>query len=230
MTARRGVRRALLGAAALGLVVVAMPQAARASTDAAWAALKSGGHVLIVRHAQTVPGIGDPPGFRIGDCATQRNLSEAGRAEARRIGAEFERRGIRPDEVLSSRWCRCLDTARLAFGRVEGWAPLDSFFGDRTSEPERTREVLERAKRWQGPGTLVMVTHQVNISAATGESIAMGEGETILAAARRVGLEPPGKSERSDLGSPSTFGCCRLGSPTTPNSLRLSRCSATSIE
>ena len=101
-----------------------------------------------------------------------------------------DRREIAIGAVLSSRWCRCLETARLAFGRVEAWPPLDSFFGDRAGEPARTREVLERAKRWRGPGTLVMVTHQVNIAAATGESTAMGEGVVIDRTGRVVGRVP----------------------------------------
>jgi broad specificity phosphatase PhoE len=180
------VRLASAFLAAIGLFLAA-PPGARADESAAWSALAAGGHTLVLRHAATDPGIGDPPGFRLGDCSTQRNLSAGGRAQARAVGARLASRGIEIGAVLSSRWCRCLDTARLAFGRVESWTPLDSFFGDRTTEPERTREVLERAKRWQGPGTLVMVTHQVNISAATGESIAMGEGVVVDRAGRVVG-------------------------------------------
>ncbi len=172
--------------AAIVLFLAASP-GARADESAAWSALAAGGHTLLLRHAATDLGIGDPPGFRLGDCSTQRNLSAGGRAQAQAFGARLASRGVEIGAVLSSHWCRCLDTARLAFGRVEGWAPLDSFFGDRTTEPERTREVLERAKRWRGPGTLVMVTHQVNISAAVGESIAMGEGVVVDRTGRVVG-------------------------------------------
>ena len=180
------VRLASACLAVLSLILTA-PTVARADTDAAWDALASGGHTLVLRHATTDPGVGDPPGFRPGDCATQRNLSADGRAQARAIGERLASRGVAVAAVLSSRWCRCLDTARLAFGRVEGWAPLDSFFGDRATEPGRTREVLDRAKRWRGPGTLVMVTHQVNIVAATGESPAPGEGVVVDPAGRVVG-------------------------------------------
>ncbi len=175
MTAWHRVRRVLLGAAALGLAVVAMPQAAHASTDAAWAALKSGGHVLIVRHAQTVPGIGDPPGFRVDDCATQRNLSEAGRAQSKAMGEQLAAAGVRVDEALSSAWCRCLDTARLAFGRATPYEPANSFFESRATEPRQTAALRERVRAWQGSGTLALVTHQVNITALTGEVPAMGE-------------------------------------------------------
>jgi hypothetical protein len=102
------------------------PARGRANADELlWAALKEGGHVILIRHATTDPGTGDPPGFKLGDCSTQRNLSEAGRIEARRIGDAFAQRSIPVGEVRSSRWCRCLETARIAFGSVQPWAMLD---------------------------------------------------------------------------------------------------------
>lgn len=85
-------------------------------------------------HRAAEPGIGDPPGFRLGVCATQRQLSEQGRAQSQRIGAWFSARGLAPAEVRSSAWCRCLDTATLAFGRARAWTALNSFFGDRSVE------------------------------------------------------------------------------------------------
>ena len=183
-----GVR---LPSAAFALaVVLAAPAPVLADAEAAWSALASGGHTLLVRHAATVPGIGDPPGFRLEDCATQRNLSAEGRLQADAIGKRLASRSVAIGAVLSSRWCRCLDTARLAFGSVEEWPPLDSFFSDREAANARTRDVLERAKRWQGPGTLVLVTHQMNIIAAAGESTAMGEGLVIDRAGRVIGRVP----------------------------------------
>jgi phosphohistidine phosphatase SixA len=140
-----------------------------------WDALRSGGKIVILRHASTEPGLGDPPGFRLDDCATQRNLSEAGRVEARRIGAAFVRRAVPVSRVLSSRWCRCVETARLAFGRVEPWAPLDSFFDDRSREPQQTRAVRSLIAEPLTGGNLILVTHQVNITALTG--IVPGTGE-----------------------------------------------------
>jgi len=175
VSARRGALRALLRAAALGFAVVATAPIAHASTDTAWVALRAGGHVLIVRHAQTVPGIGDPPGFRVDDCATQRNLSEAGRAQSSAMGERLAAAGVRVDEVLSSAWCRCLDTARLAFGRASAYEPLNSFFGGRGAEPRQTAALRERVRAWKGPGTLALVTHQVNVTALTGEVPGMGE-------------------------------------------------------
>jgi len=175
MRARTGAfGRALAAVALAGFASVAL-----ASADAAWDALKAGGHVLVVRHAQTVPGIGDPPGFRIDDCATQRNLSEAGRAQSKAMGERLAGAGVRVGEVLSSGWCRCLDTARIAFGRATRYPPLDSFFDDRAVEPGRTAAVRERMRQWRGPGTLVLVTHQVNITALTGEVPAMGEAVVV---------------------------------------------------
>ena len=175
-----GRRRWLRGAVAWAIAATILPakllHAAGATAEAAAIAeLIPGGRVLLLRHAATVPGVGDPPGFRLGDCATQRNLSEAGRESARAFGARLAAAGVRFGPVLSSGWCRCLDTATLAFGRAERWPPLDSFFDDRRAEPARTAAVRARIAAWRGPGTLVLVTHMVNIAAIAGESTAMGE-------------------------------------------------------
>src|SRR5262245_52600081 len=78
-----------------------------------WAALRGGGHVALLRHAATVGGVGDPPGFRLDDCATQRNLTDKGRAEARRLGERFRAEAVPVGKLLSSQWCRCRDTATL---------------------------------------------------------------------------------------------------------------------
>ena len=111
-------RRAfLLGALAAPL--------ARAEGDArTWARLREGGHVILIRHAATVPGVGDQASFRLGDCATQRNLSEAGREESRRLGARIKSERVPVAKVYTSPWCRCQETARLAFGAAEDWEPL----------------------------------------------------------------------------------------------------------
>src|ERR1043165_8685349 len=105
------------------LLLLAWPCVARAS-EAIWAALGMPGSVVIVRHSYA-PGGFDPPTARLDDCATQRNLDEAGRAQARRIGEALRRRGVTVGTILSSPRCRCLDTARLAFGREpEPWMAL----------------------------------------------------------------------------------------------------------
>ena len=145
-----------------------------------WPELTRGGVAILLRHAQTEPGVGDPPNFRIGDCSTQRNLSEAGRQQARRIGSAFATRAIRIEQVLSSQWCRCLETARLAFPgtQVDPFPALNSFFEDRSSEQKQTRDAMARIAAIRAPSNLVFVTHHVNVLALTGE--VAGSGEAIL--------------------------------------------------
>ncbi len=144
-----------------------------------WQRLQGGGHVLLIRHAATHPGIGDPPGFRLALCSTQRNLSEGGKRDARAIGAALRDRGIALGPVLSSRWCRCLDTARLAFGRVQAAPMLDSMFTDgEAAARAKVRDTLARTAAFQNSGdkpNLVLVTHDVNIRALVNESVAQGE-------------------------------------------------------
>lgn len=140
-----------------------------------WPLLRQGGCVVLMRHAQTEPGIGDPPGFTIGRCETQRNLSAAGRAQAARVGEAFRREDIGIAAVRSSAWCRCTDTARLAFGRYTVWPAVNSFFQGQGDSNAQTREVLQTVADLRAPVNWVLVTHQVNISALTGEHPAMGE-------------------------------------------------------
>src|SRR6516225_149218 len=109
-----------LALAALFLSLIVAPLAALADEREAWAALVGGGHIALVRHGNAPPGYGDPPGFKIDDCATQRNLDELGRDQARAIGEAFRQHGVAVDKILSSPLCRCLETARLmALGPVE---------------------------------------------------------------------------------------------------------------
>jgi phosphohistidine phosphatase SixA len=169
-----GVVFLLARSSALTCLLFGMPAVA-AGSEALWALLRSGGQVVVIRHASTDPGVGDPQGFRLDDCGTQRNLSPAGREEARRIGEAFRRRDIPIVRVLSSRWCRCLETARLAFGTGEAWPPLDSFFSDRRRESEQTKAVRALVGDPPARGNLILVTHQVNISGLTGISLASGE-------------------------------------------------------
>ena len=139
-----------------------------------WHALAQGGHVLMVRHA-LAPGTGDPANFRLGDCTTQRNLSGAGRADAQHLGEALLRRGVPVGPVLSSEWCRCRDTALLAFGGYEPWPALNSFFAERSTEAEQTRAVVTRAQRLEPGKNMVLVTHQVNITAVSGVYPAQSE-------------------------------------------------------
>ncbi|MBD8531761.1 MULTISPECIES: histidine phosphatase family protein [unclassified Massilia] len=159
------------------LLLAALPsQAADMSEDALWQKLRGGGVTVLMRHATTVPGIGDPPGFKLDQCPTQRNLSERGRADARAVGAAFQRHQVTPGAVWSSRWCRCLDTARLAFGRVQPEPSLDSMFEDDAgASSAKLRDLRARLAARTETTPLVLVTHDVNIRALTGQSLAQGE-------------------------------------------------------
>ena len=172
------------------LVLVLAGGATRAaSCDDGWSALGDGeGKALLIRHAEA-PGTGDPPDFRLEDCATQRNLSAEGLAHATALGRALRERGVRVGRVLTSQWCRARDSARLMdVGPVEDAPALNSFFDERTARAERTAALRDLVRGWRGPGALVLVTHQVNIAALTGLSPAAGE-MIVLSAAREA--EPP---------------------------------------
>lgn len=137
--------------------------------------LQIGGCVVLLRHAATDPGVGEPPEFTLDNCRTQRNLSVAGQDDARRIGLWFASRQLKPRAVLSSAWCRCKDTAELAFGKHAVWEALNSTFGDRVQQPKQTDLLRQAMARIPARQFEVWVTHQVNISALTGQGPAMGE-------------------------------------------------------
>jgi len=143
-----------------------------------WSRLRKGGLVILMRHASTVAGYGDPPGFRLGDCSTQRNLSEAGREEARHVGERFRAERVPVWRVYTSPWCRCRETAMLAFGKAEDWEPLASIFDYPHNEPEFTARVRKRIAsyaRRELAANVVMVTHSVNIAAIAKVSLAPAE-------------------------------------------------------
>lgn len=153
--------------------------------DVAWAALRQDGHVALLRHA-SAPGTGDPPGFRLEDCATQRNLSPEGRSEAEEIGGGFRSYGVRVDVVYSSEWCRCLETAQLLdLGDVVPLPPLNSFLG----QPEQEGPQMAALRAWiaeHSPrGAVVLVTHQVVVTSLTG--IVPASGEIVVARPRADG-------------------------------------------
>ena len=182
-------RRRLLGALALLLPASGWaqtsPSVPAGGTDRVFETLRRGGVAVLMRHTATVAGTGDPPGFRLSDCGTQRNLSERGRADARALGERFRRAGIRFDRVFTSQWCRCRDTAMLVAGRAEDWPAVNSFFEDRTTEARQTAEARERLLTIVASETWLVVTHQVNISALVGEFTAMGE--SVVVRPRREG-------------------------------------------
>ncbi len=168
----------------LGFAGLFALMAATAAAADGWEEAAKPGAIVLFRHA-TAPGVGDPPGFKPDQCATQRNLDERGRAEARRLGEGFRSRNIPVTTVLSSQWCRTRETARLAFGnQVRDEPAFNSFFGQsqegREGQTARARAVLSA---WRGPGVLVVVTHQVNIQALAGVGASSAEGVVVRPAA-----------------------------------------------
>ena len=156
------------------------PLSVQADTTDAWQALKTNGSIVLFRHA-IAPGGGDPAGWVAGDCRTQRNLSAEGQAQARRIGDTLRQRGVEVGAVWHSEWCRTRDTAQLAFPamsapRLRPVPAFNSFFNSPGSENMQTAEARRLLLGWRGPGVLVVVTHQVNITALTGLVPQSGEG------------------------------------------------------
>jgi phosphohistidine phosphatase SixA len=147
-----------------------------------------------MRHAQTVPGTGDPPGFELDDCATQRNLSQAGREQATRIGEIFRARQIPIHQVLSSQYCRCLDTAELLnLGEVKPFPAFNSTFEDRTNETEQIAQT-QIVNHQNTSGVIIMVSHFVNIQALTGVGLTSAESVVVKANSQRE-LEIVGQIE-----------------------------------
>jgi phosphohistidine phosphatase SixA len=165
-----------LAAASLFLVPVKAP----AGQDELVYRLKAGGHILMIRHA-IAPGTGDPENFKIGDCATQRNLDDTGRAQARHIGQWLRTRGIVSARIYSSQWCRCLETARLMdLGPVQELAALNSFYERIQDRETNLRALNDFISRQPADGDLIVfVTHFVTIGALTGRHVSSGEGVLI---------------------------------------------------
>ena len=184
---RRAFALVLAAALALSVVPALTATAAPATTDI-WQELRTGrGYVVMLRHA-LAPGTGDPAGFRLGDCSTQRNLSAEGRRQAIAIGAQWRRERMPVDRVLTSRWCRARDTARLlAVGKVTAYPALDSSFTvSDTAAARRAAQVRALIASHRGePGVLVLVGHQVNITDVTG--VVPASGQAVVVKARSDG-------------------------------------------
>ena len=168
-----------------------------ADDSATWAALRRDGAVALVRHGEA-PGVGDPAGWKLDDCATQRNLDDAGRAQARALGARLKAERIPIRRLLASPWCRTTETATLLdVGTVQSEPTFSNAFvlSDRRAELAAGARAL--IGRWRGPGTLLVVTHGENIRALTGRSPATAELVVVSVAAdgrlREIGavLTPP---------------------------------------
>ena len=156
----------------LAALLAAWAPPAGAAEDV-WDALRAPGSVVILRHAYA-PGTFDPPSARLEDCSTQRNLDAAGRAQAQRVGETFRAHGVTVGAVLSSPRCRCLDTARLAFGRVEPWIVLQGSLNDAQLRARLTAAIKARIAEHQDGPPLVLVTHGSVVTDVTGLDVKMG--------------------------------------------------------
>ena len=182
--ASAGVAVAITGAASAGAAAANAVGAQQA--DKVWqkvAASNATGYVLLLRHA-IAPGGGDPENFRLGDCTTQRNLSDDGRAQARKIGAWLSAQNVKIAGVESSRWCRATETAKLLnLGKPRANPSLDSLFlvPNADTHPQTQQARKQIANHRNKPGLLVLVGHQANIIALTGVAPASGEGVLVKA-------------------------------------------------
>lgn len=168
-------RRTLFARLPFVILLAILATAASASAEDAWAALEEPGAIVVMRHA-LAPGTGDPPGFTLGDCSTQRNLDAQGRAQARAIGEALREKGARFDRVMTSQWCRSRETAELlGVGEVEPLAALNSFFRDRSSRAAQTAATEDWLRALPEGSRAVLVSHQVNVTALTGVYPSSGE-------------------------------------------------------
>jgi len=158
-----------------------------ADEGAVWAALREGGNVALMRHTDAPGAPGDPPGFRLDDCKTQRNLSTQGRADAKAAGDRLKAQRVPISKVLSSPWCRCVDTANLM--RV-GAVQTEPAFSNVVVLNDRVAELTAAGRAvidaWKGPGTLLVVTHGANIAALTGRANP-ASGEIVVVSAKGGG-------------------------------------------
>lgn len=169
-------------------LLLALPAGA---TDAGWAALREGGHVVLLRHA-FISGSTEPANFDIEKCNTQLNLSERGRQQARKLGALFGARAARIEKVLSSRYCRSQDTARIAFGsQPEIFDALNPLSQDADERSRQKEAILDVIHNFSGSELLVLVTHLDDIQELTG--VSPREGEAVIVAPQEDGLRVLGR-------------------------------------
>ncbi len=140
--------------------------------------LQDGQHVLLMRHADA-PGYGDPVGYQLGQCSTQRNLGADGKRQAKLIGDWLVQQGIKEPKLFSSPWCRCLDTATLMhLGPLMIEPVLGSFFDDMSLEVQQTKQLATFIKKSlveYSNKPIILVTHHVNIQAFTGKVVDVGD-------------------------------------------------------
>ena len=158
--------------------LLSVPGSAEAEEQKLLAELKTGNHIALLRHA-LAPGIGDPDNFNLNDCTSQRNLSESGRQQAADIGLKFRDAGIGDAEIFTSQWCRCVETARLmALGEPVDLPFLNSFFRQYSRQDSQTKQLMDWLYSKDLSQPVILVTHQVNITAISG--VYPDSGEIIL--------------------------------------------------
>ncbi len=174
---------------AWALCVACAPAWAQSDEDKVWTALQRGA-IVVFRHA-IAPGGGDPAGLVIGDCSTQRNLDTAGRQQAKAIGDRLRAKNVTVSAVWTSQWCRTRETAQLAFPTgpaIQDQSAFNSFFADASREPTQTAQARRQLLGWTGPSALVVVSHQVNITALTGVFPQSGEGVVLERVGTRLNV------------------------------------------
>ena len=147
------------------------------ASEQAWYLAKEGDKIILIRHS-LAPGGGDPQGFKIDDCKTQRNLNRKGINQSKKIGKLFKKNKVAVDQVLTSQWCRCKDTAKYAFGNFKEFTALNSTFQSphNKNETKQLKELYNFVKKWDGKGkNLVLVTHYSIITAVTNAVPSSGE-------------------------------------------------------
>ena len=149
------------------------------SNDDLIQSLKEGGKIIFIRHAYA-PGGGDPDNFDVNDCSTQRNLNNEGISQSKLIGEFFVKNKIQIDQVLSSEWCRCKDTAKYAFKNFKTFNALNSFFSSKfaQNEDKQIKDPKNFIHNWKSEKNLVLVTHYVVISSML--NMAVGSGEIVI--------------------------------------------------
>jgi phosphohistidine phosphatase SixA len=159
------------------IVFLVSTASAAAADNPVWSALREGPRIILMRHAATSGGAGDPDGFRLGDCATQRNLTEKGRTDAKAAGEQMRAQKVPVGKVLTSQWCRCQDTAALMnLGHpIETVETFNNAYSFRDRRDELTKGARAVIAGWKGPGVLIVVTHGANILPLTGFQPAEGE-------------------------------------------------------
>lgn len=146
-------------------------------TEKTTSLMNENGYLLMIRHAKA-PGFGDPSNIKIGDCSTQRNLNNEGRLQASKIGEVLKQNNIQASAIFSSKWCRCLETAKLLdMVEVKELPSLNSFF-EKTQNKEPNLKALKSFINSQDTNKklIIMVTHQVTISAISGQYVSSGDG------------------------------------------------------